>query len=150
MSIIWQDLRLSVRVLRRSRGFAAAALAIIALATGANTAVFSLVYSVVLRPLPFPAPERLVSITQTYAMFKETVVTSPVYFDWLDGASKFAHLAAYSIGQFTLTGGELAESVPVARVSYRMFDVLGVRPESGRTFSAEEDRPGSVGVVVVS
>lgn len=150
MSTIWNDLRLSVRLLRRGPLFAAAALAAIALSTGANTAVFSLVYSVVLRPLPFPAPERLVSATQFYSSFKETVVTAPVYFDWLDGAAKLASFAAYSIGQYTLTGGEFAESVPVALVSHQFFDVLGAHPESGRTFSAEEDRPGAEGVVVVS
>ncbi|MDR3703477.1 MAG: ADOP family duplicated permease [Candidatus Sulfopaludibacter sp.] len=150
MSTLLQDLRLSVRLLRRSRGFAAAALAVIALSTGASTAVFSVVYSVVLRPLPFPEPGRLVSLTQFYASFKENVVTGPVYFDWLDGASQFASLAAYSAGQYTLTGAETAESVPVARVSHQFFDCLGVRPASGRTFSAQEGRPGSDGVVVVS
>jgi predicted permease len=150
MSAFLQDLRLSVRLLRRRRGFAAAALAVIALATGASTAVFSVVYSVVLRPLPFPAPDRLVSVTQFYPSFKENVVTGPVYFDWLDGASRFASLAAYSVGQYTLTGGEFAESIPVARVSHQFFDCLGVHASNGRTFSAEEDRPGSDGVVVVS
>ena len=150
MSTLLQDLRLSVRLLRRNCGFTAAALAVIALSTGAGTAVFSLVYSVVLRPLPFPAPDRLVSLTQFYASFKENVVTGPVFFDWLDGASQFASLAAYSAGQYTLTGGGFAESVPVARVSHQFFDCLGVRPESGRTFAGLEDRPGSDGVVVVS
>jgi predicted permease len=150
MTTIWHDLRLSVRLLRRSRGFAAAALTAIALATGANTAVFSLVYSVVLRPLPFPAPERLASITQFYPSFKETVVTAPVYFDWLEGAVHSASLAAYSFGQYTLTGGALAESVPVARVSHQFFEVLGAHPWTGRTFASEEDRPGSDGVVIVA
>jgi len=147
---IWNDIRLSVRLLRRSRGFAAAALTAIALATGANTAVFSLVYSVLLRPLPFPSPERLVSLTQFYASFKETVVTAPVYFDWLDGTSRLASLSAYSFGQYTLTGGDLAESVAAARVSHQFFDVLGARPESGRTFTAAEDAPGADGEVIVS
>ncbi len=150
MSIFLQDLRLSVRLLRRRRGFATAALAVIALATGASTAVFSLVYSVVLRPLPFPAPDRLVSLTQFYASFKENVVTGPVYFDWLAGASQFASLAAYSAGQYTLTGGGYAESVPVARVSHQFFACLGARPASGRTFAAQEDRPGADSVAVVS
>src|SRR5579872_427776 len=101
MPVIWNDLRVSVRKLKRSRGFTAAALTVIALATGANTAVFSLLYSVLLRPLPFPSPGRLVSATQFYPSFQETVVTAPVYFDWLEGAGNSASLAAYSIGQYT-------------------------------------------------
>jgi putative ABC transport system permease protein len=148
MAYIWNDLRVSLRGLRRGRGFAAASLTAIALGTGANTAVFSLVYSVILRPLPFPEPDRLVSVTQLYPSFKETVVTAPMYFDWL--GQNAARLAAYSIGHYTLTGGDLAESVAAGRVSHQFFSILGVNPETGRTFTAAEDRPNSENVVVVS
>jgi putative ABC transport system permease protein len=148
MAYIWNDLRVSLRGLRRGRGFAAASLTAIALATGANTAVFSLVYSVILRPLPFPEPDRLLSVTQLYPSFKDTVVTAPMYFDWQ--TQNAARLAAYSIGEFTLTGGEVAESVEAGRVSHQFFSVLGVNPETGRTFTAAEDRPNSDNVVVVS
>ncbi len=145
MSTLLQDLRVSVRMLARSRGFAAAAIGIIALASGAGTAVFSLVYSVILRPLPFPSPAQLVSITQFYPTFKENVVTAPVYLDWQDGASRLASMAAYSIGDYTLTGGDTAENVSAARVSPEFFDCLGVRPVTGRTFTAKE-----AGAVIVS
>ncbi|HWD00480.1 MAG TPA: ABC transporter permease [Candidatus Sulfopaludibacter sp.] len=148
MAFIWNDIRLSIRLLRRGRGFAAASLTAIALATGANTAVFSLVYSVVLRPLPYPEPGRLMSVTQFYPSFKETVVTAPIFFDWQ--AQQDAALAAYSIDSYTLTGSGLAESVPVARVSHEFFSVLGIAPDMGRSFTAAEDRLGAAGVVVVS
>ena len=140
-----QDLKLAVRLLARGRGFTAAALAVIALATGASSAVYSLVYSVVLRPLPFPAPDQLVSITQFYPAFKENVVTAPVYFDWVDGASNLAVMAAYSVGEYTLAGGDEAEGVSAARVSPEFFDCLGARSDSGRTFAGRED-----GAIVVS
>ncbi len=150
MTIIWQDTRLAARLLRKSPGFTLPALLAIALATGANTAVFSLVYSVVLRPLPFPDPSRLVSITQFHPLFNQSAVTSPTYFEWQDGSAGAARMAAYSMGDYALRTGEAASRVPAALVTHEFFDVLGIRPRWGRTFSASEDRPGSDGVAIVS
>src|SRR5260370_13714081 len=114
MTIIWQDTRLAARLLRKSPGFTLPALLAIALATGANTAVFSLVYSVVLRPLPFPDPSRLVSITQFHPLFNQSAVTSPTYFEWQDGSPGAARMAAYSIGDFASRNGGAASPVPAA------------------------------------
>jgi len=126
------------------------ALLSIALATGANTAVFSLVYSVVFRPLPFPEPSRLVSVTQFYPLFNESVVPSPTYFNWREGSSGLAQLAAYSMGEYTLTHGPVADRVATGLVTHEFFDVVGVRPKKGRSFSEAEDRPGADDVVIVS
>src|SRR5258706_11341635 len=143
-------MRFAVRLLLRSPGFTLMALLSIALATGANTAVFSLVYSVVFRPLPFPEPSRLVSVTQFYPLFNESVVPSPTYFNWRAGSSGLAHLAAYSMGEYTLTNGAVADRVAAGLVTHEFFDVLGVRPKQGRSFSEAEDRPAANDVVIVS
>jgi putative ABC transport system permease protein len=132
------------------RTFTITAILVIALATGANTAVFGLVYSVVFRPLPFPEPSRLVSVTKFYPTFNESVVSSPNYFDWRDGSSGLAQLAAYSMGEYTLTNDAAADRVAAGLVSHEFFDVLGVHPKLGRNFSADEDRPGADNVVIVS
>src|SRR5580658_9931429 len=136
----------TLRPLWRAPAFTATAVAAIALATGASTAVFSLVYSVVLRPLPFPDPSHLYSVSQFYPSFNQNIVPSPVYLDWRDrmgpGGHASARLAAYSMGDYTYTAGDLAERLPAAMVTAEFFDVLGVHPARGRTFTASEDRPG--------
>jgi hypothetical protein len=85
MPTVRQDIGFALRLLRRSPGFTATTILVIALATGANTAVFSLVYSVVFRPLPFPEPSRLVSVSQFYPALNQSVVSSPTYLDWSGG-----------------------------------------------------------------
>ena len=150
MQTLRQDIRFAIRLLRRSPGFTVTAILAIALATGANTAVFSLVYSVVFRPLPFPEPSRLVSITQFYPVLNQSVVTSPTYLDWREGNSGLARMAAYSMGDYTLTTGGMAERIAVGLVTHDFFDLFGVRPIEGRNFSAAEDHPGVEGVAIVS
>ncbi len=151
MRALRQDTQFAIRLLRRSPGFTLTTILAIALATGANTAVFSLVYSVIFRPLPFPEPSRLVSVTQFYPALNQSVVTSPTYLDWREGGSGLARFAAYSMGDYTLTTGSLAaDRVGVGLVTSTFFDVLGVRPVLGRNFSAAEDRPGADGAAIIS
>src|ERR1035437_4313101 len=145
-----REVRYASRALRRSPRLTATALAALALATGANSAVFSLVYSVVLRPLPFPAPSRLVSITQFYPSFKQSAVIAATYLDWRDGRGSLTRLAAYSMGDYTVSGAAAAERLTAALVSKEFFEVLGVKPSVGRTFTAEEDKPGNDAVAMVS
>jgi len=150
MRALRQDIQFAIRLLRRSPGFTLTTILAIALATGANTAVFSLVYSVIFRPLPFPEPSRLVSVTQFYPALNQSVVTSPTYLDWSEGGSGLARFAAYSMGDYTLTTGSLgADRVGVGLVTSTFFDVLGVRPVLGRSFSVAEDRPGAEGVAII-
>ncbi len=146
-----------LRPLVRAPGFTCTAIGAIALATGASTAVFSLVYSVVLRPLPFPDPQHLYSVTQFYPSFNQNLVPSPQYLDWHDRvagpAGRSVRMAAYSMGDYTYSAAGRsagpAERLPAAMVTAEYFEVLGVRPIRGRTFSGEEDRPGSDGVALV-
>ena len=143
----------TVRLLLRAPGFTATAVGAMALATGASTAVFSLVYSVVLRPLPFPDPSHLFSVSQFYPAFNQNIVPSPVYLDWHDRVKgpggNTARMAAYSMGDYTYSAGDVAERLPAAMVSAGFFEVLGVHPARGRLFTAAEDRPGSDDVVLV-
>ena len=143
----------TLRPLLRAPGFTAAAVAAIALATGASTAMFSVVYSVVLRPLPFPHPSQLYSVSQFYPSFRQNIVPSAVYLDWRDrvagGNDRSTRLAAYSMGDYTYSAGDLAERLPAAMVSADFFRVLGVQPVRGRTFSDAEDFPGSDAVALV-
>jgi len=149
-----------LRPLLRAPGFTAAALAVIALATGANTAIFSLVYSVVLRPLPFPDPAHLYSVTQYYPAYRQSVVPSPVYLDWHDRvtggpSSRLGgrRLAAYSMGDYTFSSGDLTERLPAAMVTSDFFTVLGVgvarASGAGRLFTPADDRPGADPVALV-
>ncbi len=150
-------LSITLRPLLRAPAFTATALAAIALATGASTAVFSLVYSVVLRPLPFPDPSHLYSVSQFYPSFNQNIVPSPVYLGWRDRVSAPARMAAYSMGDYTYAAGGAslgaplgpAERLPAAMVTAEFFDVLGVHPARGRTFTGAEDRPGTDDVALV-
>jgi predicted permease len=144
-----REVRLAARSLRRSPGYTVTALAALALATGANSAVFSLVYSVILRPLPFPAPSRLVSITQFYPAFKQSAVIGATFLDWRDGLRSGTRLAAYSMADYTVAGADSAERVTAALVSEEYFDVLGAKLLAGRAFTAEEDKPGADAVAMV-
>src|SRR5580704_17501547 len=112
----------TLRPLMRAPAFTATALAAIALATGASTAVFSLVYSVVLRPLPFPDPSHLYSVSQFYPSFSQNIVPSPVYLDWRDRVAspigqpkgQPTRMAAYSTGDYTYLAGDLTQRLPAS------------------------------------
>jgi len=140
-----QDLRLGVRSLLRSPGFALAALITLALGLGATTAVFSVVNALLLRPLPYAAPERLVAVWPE-ANFNKTMVARVA-----SGVPALESLSGISIWTMTVTGdgGEPAE-VEVALVSASHFDVLGVAAARGRTFAPEEGARGRAGVVVLT
>ncbi|HKS73827.1 MAG TPA: ABC transporter permease [Terriglobales bacterium] len=148
-----QDLHYGLRQLRRNPGFTAVAVITLALGIGANTAIFSVVDAVLLRPLPFPQPNRIVQPMRQYKSIRVTVpAISAALFDYWKAHNRvFSHLAAFSflpIG-FNLAARGLPERVPGVRVSADFFKVLGVSPFAGRTFSPAEDRPGGERVVVL-
>ena len=146
------DLRFVARALRRSPGFAWTAILTLALGIGANTAIFSVVNKVLLEPLPYPEPDRLVQLMSTSAVGDQPVVSIPKYVIWRDLTGVFELIAAYDVGgpAVTLTGGEYPEAVRAARVSADYFRLFGGHLEIGRTFSAQEDRPGGARVAVIS
>ena len=152
METLWQDLRYGLRGLRRRPGFAAAAVRSLALGIGANTAVFSLVQAVLLRPLPFHEPERLVMVWEeaSFAGFPRNTPAPANYADWKAQNQVFDGMAALSWADFNLTGDGEPEKVSAHAVTADFFPLLGVNPALGRTFRPEEDRPEGARVVMLS
>ena len=138
-----QDIRYGVRGLRRNPGFAAVVVLTLALAIGMNTAVFSLVNAILVRPLPYPEPDRLVWLGNYNRFFKAEMVGSPDYVDWKEQAASFAAMAAYGTGGYTLATAEGAGHHVLADVTADFWGISGARPALGRFFGPE-DRDGIV------
>jgi putative ABC transport system permease protein len=148
-----RDLVYGARLLRRSPAFAAASVAIVALGLGAVTAIFSVVYGVVLRPLPYPDPDRLVALWTRAPRLRlpRAFVNAADYRDWRAQNDVFEDVALVRhIANFNLTDDGEPERVLGARVSANLFGVLGVTPALGRTFSEDEDEIGHDDVVLLS
>ncbi|NOT09736.1 MAG: ABC transporter permease [Gemmatimonadales bacterium] len=148
------DLRYAARTLRRSPSLAAAAVLTLALAVGANTAIFSAVSAVMLRPLPFAQPERLVMLYETNPDFKwtEAEAAPANMFDWKEQVTAFSDVGGYQsfTGTATLTGRGDPELLTTTQVTGNFFDLLGVKAAQGRTFLAEETWNTSPRLVVLS
>jgi putative ABC transport system permease protein len=146
-----QDLRYGIRTLLKSPGFTAVAVLTLALGIGANTAIFSVVYGVVLRPLPYPQPDRIVQLARTY--HGEPEMTSFDYggFEfWRDHDQVFEYLAGATGVGFDLAGGSEPVHVHGMHVSAEYFQVFGFKPGVGRDFLAKEDRTGGERVAILS
>src|SRR5690348_15365654 len=153
MENLLQDIRFSVRSLLRTPGFTAVAVLTLALGIGANTAIFSVVESVLLRPLPYPQPEQLVQIWNTYPPQVPRAALSPGdYADWRAQNTRFSEMGGYAhISQgFNLTGDGEPQRVLATYASAGLFPLLGVRLAAGNYFTPEEDRAGSAPVVILS
>ena len=152
MTSLAQDVRFSLRLLSRDRGFTAVTLSILALAIGTTTPTFSMLNAYLLRPLPFFEPERLVHLwaTDTRQGWSQGRMSVPEFLDWRRAARSFESLAAFNYTAETLSGGDPPEEVSAGRVSANAFDVLGRRAAIGRAFRAGEDGPGAEEVVVLS
>jgi len=146
-----QDVRYSVRMLKRQPGFSLIIVALIALGVGANTAIFSLVDGVLLRPLPYPEPERLTVVRTFIPALADTYPSAPAasggFLLWQTGVSAFERMAAILPETDTLTGTGTPARVEVARVTATLFPLLGVQAALGRVFGANEDREGRDDVV---
>jgi putative ABC transport system permease protein len=147
------DCRHAMRSLGGSRAFAAAAILTIAIGLGVNTAVFSLIYTVLLDPLPFRDPGRLVHISTTHPEFASVTVSAPDFYDWRRMATCFESMAAYTFhaaGLWTLVDDSgIAEPVQVVQASPELFPMLGVAPLVGRVYTADEEAK-KVPVVLIS
>jgi putative ABC transport system permease protein len=153
MSNVFQDLRYAARALRKSPGFTLIATLTLALGVGANTAIFSVVNTVMLRPLPFPDPDRLVRILESNVERGRTTfaVSHPNFLDFRAQAASFESLAAIQNAGFTWTATDTAEIVLGLQVTATFLPALKVSPVIGRNFLAEEDRPGgNTRVVLIS
>ena len=149
-----QDLQFAWRTLRKSPGFALAAICTLALGIGANTAIFSVVYAVLLKPLPYADPGQLVSVAgivpQMRARFPSIPMRASDFDAYRRSNSVLSGISALRSQDFNLTGVGEPERLYGARVSANFFSMLGVQPERGRTFLPEEDEPGRDQVVVIS
>jgi len=148
-----QDLVYGLRVLRRNPGFSLVAVFTLALGIGANTALFSITNAVVFRPLPYPEPERLVTVWECSAKSEEArVIVSPAnYLDWREQARSFEEMGAYTEDFYNLSEeAARPERVAGANVTPSLFRALGVRAVAGRVFTPEEAVPGTPTVVMLS
>ena len=146
-----RDIRYGIRTLRRTPGFSLIAVAIMALCIGAATSLFTIVRSVLLRPLPFRGPGHLVMIYEHFSdasanreSFNYNTVAPADYYDWRAQTNGFEDMAAWRYSQFNLTGvhGELPEVIAGRGGTYNLFPLLGVKPAYGREFTEDEDRLG--------
>src|SRR5208283_2445459 len=150
MNTLIQDLKYGLRMLAKNPGFTAVAVLTLALGIGANTALFSVVNGVLLNPLRFTEPDRLVADYTNAPTFAKLTTSYPNFLDWARDNRSFSALAAYRTDYFNLTGLGDAERVPAEMISASFFPLLGVKPIIGRTFLPEEDQVGRAPVVLLS
>src|SRR5277367_1480434 len=150
MDTFWLHLRHALRQLRNRPGFTAITVLTLALGIGATTAIFSVVYGVLLRPLPYPQPDRIVHLWELDRTGSPMNVAEPNFVDLRTASKSFAALAETSSEETTITGGSEPTRATGAVVSRDFFKVLGVSPLLGRGFSAEDQRQGASPVMLVS
>ena len=149
MNALWQDLRYGARMLRKAPGFAIVAVLTLAIGIGANTAIFSLVNAVLLKPLAMPEPSRVVYVQEVWQdIFPNLSVGN--FADLRRQSSSFTHLAASNFASFNLATSEAPERVGGEMVTADYFAIFGVPPMAGRVFTADEDRHRHAQVVVIS
>ena len=145
MEQLLQDVRYALRSLSLNPGFATAVVLTLAIAIGMNTAIFSVFNAVVLRPLAYPDPDRLVWLATTGAEGEPGIVAGPDFADWREQATSFEQMAAYGSADLTLTSAHEATRIRAAMVTHDFWDLSGARPAAGRLPRAGED-----GIVILS
>jgi predicted permease len=147
---LFADIRYAIRDLRGNPGFTAVAIITLALGIGANAAIFSLVDAVLLKPLPYPQPEKVVTVSETNAWGVHNMISTLNFLDWKEQNRCFQFLSAIANDTVTLTGSSRPQELNVQRVSASYFKALGVGATLGRTFAPDEDQVGKDQVVVLS
>jgi len=149
-SSLLHDLRYAIRRLRNDPSFSAVAIATVALAIGANTAMFGFVHGILLRPLPYPESDRIVRVLEKRPTGGPNGISTLNYLDWANENTVFEYIAAEAAWRATLTGGDEPVLIRGARASAHYFDIFGAKPALGRTFLPDEDQPGRDHVVLLS
>jgi putative ABC transport system permease protein len=147
---LFQDLRYGARMLRKNPGFTAVAVLTLALGIGANTAIFSVVNAVLLRPLPYANPQQLIVLRETTQSVGPHSPSYPDFLDWRKQSRTFGQMAAINNREFNLSGVAQPENISGYAVSANCLSMLGVRPVLGRDFLPSEDAPGTAPVVLLS
>jgi putative ABC transport system permease protein len=147
---MFQDMRFGLRMLLKHPGFTFIAVLTLALGIGANTAIFSVVNAVLIRPLPYPEPDRLVILDEVPPGGGQFAIAPGNFVDWRDQSGSFVGMAAFGRMSFNLTGHGEAERLPGLRLSANSFALLGIKPALGRDFLPEEDQPDYNRVVILS
>lgn len=150
MHTLLQDLRYAVRMLWRNPAVTGVAIIALALGVGANTAIFSVVNAVLLRPLPYAEPDRLVRLSEDSPQVPQMSISYPNFLDWREQNQVFTGLAAMQFRNLNLIGVDEPERLSGRAVSADFFHVLGVQPALGRSFSPDEDRPNANRVALIS
>ncbi|MFN2531302.1 MAG: ABC transporter permease [Pyrinomonadaceae bacterium] len=150
MYTLWQDLRYGIRMLMKSPGITFVVILALALGIGANTAIFSVINAVLLRPLPYDESDRLVFLSETSRVMPEISVSYPNFTDWRKQNHVFEKIGVYNRNSYNLTGSGEAERILTAQASADLFAALRVQPLIGRLYTNEEDKPGGTPVVVLS
>src|SRR6266700_1976957 len=150
MGIFLQDLRYALRMLVKSPGFALMAILTLAIGIGANTAIFTVLNAVLLRPLPFHEPARLMVLNESSPQFDDMSVAYQNYTDWKAQNGSFEDMVMFRRRDLTLTGDRGPEHIDGRQVSAGFFNLLGTRLEMGRDFRPEDDHEGSAPVAVIS
>ncbi len=152
METLLKDLRFALRMLRRSPGFTATAIVTLAIGIGACTVVFSTVYGLLYRPLPFDAPNRLVVVQGTYPglVWFDAHASYANYIDLKEQSSSLEDLAAYEVTSLNFTAGDHPERITALKTTSNIFSTLGIAPALGRAFDADEDRPGASKVALLN
>jgi putative ABC transport system permease protein len=151
MKTLWNDVRYGLRMLLKKPGFTLTAVITLALGIGATSVIFSFVNGILLRPLPYKDSERLVSLYETSPKrgIASTGISPLNFLDWREQNQVFTGVAAYHEDSYSFSEGGKPEQLSGGDISYNTFEILGVAPILGRTFTAEEDRPGSDMVVIL-
>ena len=151
LEAFWQDLRFGARILIKKPGFTLVAVITLALGIGANSTIFSFANGILLRPLPYQHPERLVLLDETAPKrgVSSMGVSFPNFLDWREQNHVFEDVGAYGTGNYTLVGVGEPEQMRGARLSSGLLEILGVAPVLGRTIRPEEDRPDNNTVVIL-
>jgi predicted permease len=150
METLLQDIRYGIRMVAKSPGFAVIAILTLALGIGANTALFSVVNGVLLNPLPYEQPDRLVAVYSKTQQFSHSSISYPNFLDWVRAQSSFSEMAAFREDVYSLTGMGEPERLKAEMISANFFSLLGVKPVVGRLFRPEEDQVGAQPVALVS
>src|SRR5712664_2042324 len=149
MTSFWQDVRYGLRVLAKNPGFTAIAILTLALGIGANTALFSVVNSVLLNPLPFSNPDELYALYAKTPAFEQSSITYLNFLDWQKQNHSFSSLSAFRADDYNLTGSGEPERLHAHMISAEFFPTFGLNPLLGRNFRPEEDRAGAGPVAVI-